>query len=1702
MPTTVDIPEIGTVEFPDSMSLDEITETIKSKIVPQKTAPVSETEAVPQDTNPPIERQSLNQPLTVGTRAEVLAQYHPNAETPEGAAALTRLAAIDALPELPVESVAESVITAAQQPTMDLASKVRKYDPGTRIATEIGKLVEPMLPKPVSQAVEGVKESTDNLINFFTSPVGLATLGTGSLPVAAQRAVAGTFATQMATHAPEIYGALYDELQKPEGKKDFKKIASLTTDAITTTGFAGLAGTHALMNKGPKVSIAKDEIPLVQVPGEKPGEVRSLESGVSKIDLGNGVSATIQSSGEIWYEKDGARLGKLESSETQQGDILVEHHHLDEEIRGYGYGGKAILELSKLTGKRIISDNNPSASAGKMWDRIGAKRQKVTLGEGDWAETSTRYVLEPKKPHDAEVRSPIVQNLEQSSAPLTAKTVENLEVKNEAKTEATEIQTAPKAEDVSPVTETVREASIEEAVATETPPEPTVAKSATVQEPELIGMGGAIPSEFEVSPSTATGIKNAQVDIERQQRGLPPAMQPAKRTFGAVWDEAMAKIDRDPEYTDRLLDELRDKPRALTDLEDATLLQRQIALQNEYGKATRDLAQAFDDGRMEAVEAEKSRVAQLSDMLLDVYEIGKKVGTETGRGLAARKMMAFEDFSLAKMELEKRASKGGAQLTDAERAEVVRLNKEIGDSQKRYDEYVSAAEEKISRLEAEKVLAEAAKSPPVVEPHVQLIADKVKAYFDARADAALKRLSGKLFTISPQVLADLTDLGVSKILSGSIEFGQWSAKMVEALGDKIKPHLQTVWESSQGALDNHIEKISGASAPKVKRAARGTDVAEQVSNTKESISEKFKSGKLDDIKPLVAKLSRLFLEQGIKERDALIDAVHAVLKETKPEITRRETMDAISGYGDFRQLTKDEISVQLRDLKGQMQQVAKLEDIESRKPPMKSGIERRAPSDEERRLIKLVNEAKRKYGIVVTNPEVQLKSALQARKTYYTNRISDLRNEITKRERDVKSKTPPPTDAELDALKKEYASVKAEHDSIFERPELTDEQRLKMAIEAAKRSEEAWADRLEKAKKGDFSKEPRKQSPSNAELESIRARREALKEEVEKLQDLDEGIQKAKELKRLESKKETLQESIVERERKLREGDLSTSGNKINRPLSPELEPLRQQLDALNKKLSEARKKSSAKPEEQKEAERIATQVDALNKRIAEREAQIASGKVEPQSKSKLNRPLPPELEQARQKLDALNEQIAELRHPSKTDLDKLKSRMAAQTRKLEQRLATKDFSKRKPKSIAMDAEANKLHYEMTQAKIKWHEALMKDRLANRTPFEKARDTVAEVLNTARAIKTSLDLSAVLRQGGFIAIGHPIRAAKAFPDMFRALKSEEGQHAVNREIAARKNFPLYQQAKLYLSEHGHSLAKMEEAYMSRWADKIPGVVHSQRAYVTFLNRLRADSFDAMAESFKSGKELTPEEANAIANFVNVSTGRGNLGAKENALVGMNTVFFAPRYVASRFQLLGGAAKVIGDTATGFKFHPETARARKLIAKEYARFLAGMAVVYTLASSDPDAQVELDPRSSDFGKIRYGKTRVDPMAGLLQSTVLLSRLASGETKKGSGKIVPIRGDKIPYGGQTAADVMAQFLRTKLSPAIGMGVDVATGKNVVGQPVTPGSTAVNLLTPLALSDILKTMEEQGVPRGTALSILSIFGMGLQTYDERKK
>lgn len=465
---------------------------------------------------------------------------------------------------------------------------------------------------------------------------------------------------------------------------------------------------------------------------------------------------------------------------------------------------------------------------------------------------------------------------------------------------------------------------------------------------------------------------------------------------------------------------------------------------------------------------------------------------------------------------------------------------------------------------------------------------------------------------------------------------------------------------------------------------------------------------------------------------------------------------------------------------------------------------------------------------------------------------------------------------------------------------------------------------------------------------------------------------------------------------------------------------------------------------------------------------------------------------------------------------------IARQLDEIQARIAANDYDRRAVRAPRTLNEANQKNaFELAKAKESFLKYQFEQEMARRSPLSKVFGASRETLNLARAIMTSFDLSAVLRQGGFITVGNPVRAAKSIVPMLKAFASEQAQHAVKDEIAKRPNAPLYKRAGLELTEEGGtSLSKMEEAFMSRWVEKIPKAIGggfvrgSQRAFVTFLNKLRADSFDAMYASLvRNGEKPTEAELKAIGGYINVATGRGKIGLTNNAAVGLNTVFFAPKLVASRFNLLAGQPLYGGSMRT-----------RQLIAMEYARYLTGVSVIMGLgylahlATKDEDDDkpfINFDPRSADFLKMRFGRTFIDPMSGIAQVATFLGREISGESVTGSGAVRPLRKewklanlfrdppnyDKAEFGGGNAFDVAARFARTKLAPVPGAIVNMLTGEDVVGQPVTPTSTLTSLVTPLSMQNVKDVMTEHGVPGGAAITALELLGMGVQYRDPAK-
>jgi hypothetical protein len=368
-----------------------------------------------------------------------------------------------------------------------------------------------------------------------------------------------------------------------------------------------------------------------------------------------------------------------------------------------------------------------------------------------------------------------------------------------------------------------------------------------------------------------------------------------------------------------------------------------------------------------------------------------------------------------------------------------------------------------------------------------------------------------------------------------------------------------------------------------------------------------------------------------------------------------------------------------------------------------------------------------------------------------------------------------------------------------------------------------------------------------------------------------------------------------------------------------------------------------------------------------------------------------------------------------------------------------------------------------------------------------ARKTVSalsDVVNSQRSILTAYDLSAPLRQGAILGLTHPTVVPKAYANMLRAAKSETAAKAIADAIKQRRNYWLYEDAGLYLADAKEA---GEEVFKSIFAKKIPGVNMSERAYNAYLNTMRVECFDSLLNALKAGGNTTATKAEltAVGNFVNVATGRGDIGYAQKYASELSTVFHAPKLTASRWQFLAGQPLYKGSMRT-----------RLIISGEYGKFLAGMATLYGLAKMS-GAEITWDTNSTDFGVIRYGNNRINPLAGLGKHAVFASRIITGKFVGASGKAESIYDDK---GRNNWDDVTGRYIRSTLAPLYGTAYTLAKGRGIDGKPYNAGDVPYDLL-PLSIRDVYEQYRDNPAGMATAMSLISLHGGGIDTYVKKE-
>lgn len=311
--------------------------------------------------------------------------------------------------------------------------------------------------------------------------------------------------------------------------------------------------------------------------------------------------------------------------------------------------------------------------------------------------------------------------------------------------------------------------------------------------------------------------------------------------------------------------------------------------------------------------------------------------------------------------------------------------------------------------------------------------------------------------------------------------------------------------------------------------------------------------------------------------------------------------------------------------------------------------------------------------------------------------------------------------------------------------------------------------------------------------------------------------------------------------------------------------------------------------------------------------------------------------------------------------------------------------------------------------------------------------------------------------------------------------------------------------------------------MTNLLGHIPGYSASERAYVTPLNWLRATRFDnaliAMQRAH-TGIAINDRTASTLAQWVNISTGRGEMPQwLASSVPLLNNIFFAPRFAISRFEALAFPA---------YAFAKGETEVAKLAAADMTKFigegaaLLGLLKLGAKAANATDVEVETDPRSPEFGKIKVGSTVIDPWGGEQQVVRNIVQLVTGEKKTVTGKN---RGDIVPIPRN---ETIGRFLESKLSPATSLLWDVSKGatkdqmsahegepfydqpigRDFLGQPFSLKdlgiSTSASLFLPMSWGDVYDAVQADRAEggsgiRGALLGATSLAGFGVTTYGE---
>jgi hypothetical protein len=959
-----------------------------------------------------------------------------------------------------------------------------------------------------------------------------------------------------------------------------------------------------------------------------------------------------------------------------------------------------------------------------------------------------------------------------------------------------------------------------------------------------------------------------------------------------------------------------------------------------------------------------------------------------------------------------------------------------------------------------------------------------------------------------EILDALSDVGTEYLAGNAKTIEAFTEKLVSEFGEEFRDQAETVF----GLAKDKLAKLASTARQKTPQ-----ELSSLIDPSK-GISEK-----------MVYNMALGFMRQGLKG-EAVLDAVTKLLQNDYPNLTREEVVVAFTNYGRVKNVSQEQLKVDIRELKVVERLGAQLLDIAKGFFPKKTGLPRDPTTSPVRSLMKQIKQAMIDAGMNYTEEQdkkTRLAGARDAIKRQLENQLRDMKYAIDERIRIDRPKRDPVTDPILDDLKKRRDEMLVEYRAIFgiDSKKISLEAQIKRASKMLDRQ----INLLEAEMRGEILDKPTKVKLDSPELKAKRERLESLREAKRIAQEARNPKKTAAEIatNRLY---DSVNKSIERFEYFIKNGTYPPTAKGVAPTLNSVLKEMMATRDRLRDTVREIQKDRRILTPPEVIARRRA--IVQLNKTIADLNARIAKRDFskrakKPESTDPAVRNLKATVVSLRATLDQLKKDALKPTSPEEKRIQRMIAASKKRKENYERRLAAGDFAKAVKRDTKEDSRLTQTKIDEAKAKAEWLEEGRKYAIANMSASQRFWHYVGGAFKLRKITTLGFELGIGMRQAYFYTLrawANPIKVTTTFAKAFSGMFSRDKEIAYYNDVIDRPNSVYDKRMDLRFMSPFADLDRMQEAdaidpelmetinkklpkfIPLRWVTELGLGVERFNRIVT--NLTRAQMADTLIEKgIRDEGNPSKDELAIIGNAVMNATGRGSLKnpSLDAGLALANTVTISARWAVSRAKM--NALEPIWTRRASFD---GTMKIRATVAADvYGKAIVGRAILGTvivgivraITPDDEEEDIVWNPTSGKFGGISYKGTMIDLGGGMRPYINLLAQGIMGYKLNSKGEVIPLRGEgSIGFGKQDFRDSLYDFVRNRENINMAMILDTITQKHFGDIAMTPTSFTRQLLEPIIVEDLVNIFETHGVRDGSVLATALFFGVGVRTPWEK--